>query len=186
MSSVAESQPISFSDFEQLREARAIIRHEADALIRLTKRLDLDFCTAAHTLYECTGSVIVSGIGKAGLIGQKIAAHVVFNGNAGSFLTSCRSRLTEISVACTPKMCCWRSPTAVKPRSCVVCCRSSNACESPWCRSRQAGPVRWGPTQRSRLPSDGCRRPDRMVSHRRQVRLPCWLWAMRWHSSSAE
>jgi len=86
MSSALDSQLISFGDFEQLREARAIIRHEADALIQLGNRLDLDFCTATHTLYECQGSVIVTGMGKAGLIGQKISATLSSTGTRAHFL----------------------------------------------------------------------------------------------------
>ena len=74
MSSAAQREIIPFSHVEQLREARSIIRHEADALVGLSSRLDADFCTAVDTLSRSTGSVIVTGMGKAGLIGQKIAA----------------------------------------------------------------------------------------------------------------
>jgi arabinose-5-phosphate isomerase len=86
MSSAAESQLIAFSDLEQIREARAIIQDEAAALNELAQRLDTDFCTAAYTLYECTGHVIVTGMGKAGLIGQKIAATLSSTGTPAHFL----------------------------------------------------------------------------------------------------
>ena len=40
----------------------------------MADRLDTRFCDAVGYLYRCRGSVIVSGMGKAGLVGQKIMA----------------------------------------------------------------------------------------------------------------
>ena len=73
MSSAAE-QYYPHSQFEQLRAGREIVRLEADALHELAGRLDAAFCAAADIIARCEGSVIVTGMGKAGLIGQKIAA----------------------------------------------------------------------------------------------------------------
>src|SRR5436190_1785564 len=70
----AASTPGPLSPFEQLRYAKQIIEIEAQALVGLAARLDTEFCRAVEELYHCPGSVIVTGIGKAGLIGQKIAA----------------------------------------------------------------------------------------------------------------
>ena len=77
---------IPFTQFDQLREAREIIRHEADALSELSKRLDTRFCEAVELILTCSGRVIVSGIGKAGLIGQKIAATLSSTGTPAHFL----------------------------------------------------------------------------------------------------
>jgi arabinose-5-phosphate isomerase len=74
------------SPFEQLRYAKQIIAMEAQALEGLTGRLDTDFCRAVEELYHCPGSVIVTGIGKAGLIGQKIAATLASTGTRSHFL----------------------------------------------------------------------------------------------------
>ena len=71
---------------EQLRYARQIIQLEAEALENLSRRLDTEFCRAANELYQCPGSVIVTGIGKAGLIGQKIAATLASTGTRSHFL----------------------------------------------------------------------------------------------------
>jgi arabinose-5-phosphate isomerase len=68
------------SPFEQLRYARQIIQQESQALGVLAKRLDNQFCRAVQYLYDCRGSVIVSGMGKAGLIGQKIMATLASTG----------------------------------------------------------------------------------------------------------
>jgi arabinose-5-phosphate isomerase len=74
------------SPFEQLSYARDILRLEAQALEKLASRLDANFSHATRLLYECTGSVIVTGIGKAGLIGQKISATLASTGTRSIFL----------------------------------------------------------------------------------------------------
>lgn len=72
--------------FEQLRFASQIIRQEGEALLQLVQRLDDGFCRAVDYLYTCRGSVIVSGMGKAGLIGQKVAATLASTGTRSHFL----------------------------------------------------------------------------------------------------
>jgi arabinose-5-phosphate isomerase len=80
MSMEAAAQPVPLSPFEQLRHARQIIQAESQSLVQVAKRLDGEFCRAVKHLYECRGNVIVSGIGKAGLIGQKIMATLASTG----------------------------------------------------------------------------------------------------------
>jgi len=74
------------SQLAQIRDARAIIQHEADALVRLSESLDSSFCDAIQLISESTGSVIVTGVGKAGLIGQKIVATLASTGTRSYFL----------------------------------------------------------------------------------------------------
>jgi len=71
---------------EQLRYARQIIEMESRALESLAGRLDASFCRAVDLIYRCAGSVLVSGMGKAGLIGQKIAATLASTGSRSHFL----------------------------------------------------------------------------------------------------
>lgn len=78
--------PQSLTPLEQLREARSILQDEADALRTLAQRLDASFCDAVQHIYDCRGSVIVTGIGKAGLIGQKIAATLSSTGTRSHFM----------------------------------------------------------------------------------------------------
>ena len=68
------------SPFEQINYARQIIQLEGQALEQLAKRLDTEFCRAVEELYHCPGSVIVTGMGKAGLVGQKLAATLASTG----------------------------------------------------------------------------------------------------------
>lgn len=86
MSSLPVAWPATLTPLEQLREARSVLRDEADALHALSQRLDAEFCVALQTLAETKGCVIVTGVGKAGLIGQKIAATLSSTGTRSYFL----------------------------------------------------------------------------------------------------
>jgi arabinose-5-phosphate isomerase len=80
----ASASPLS--PLEQIRYAREIIALEGDALATLAKRIDTEFPRAVDLLYGCRGSVITSGMGKAGLIAQKIAATLSSTGTRSNFL----------------------------------------------------------------------------------------------------
>jgi arabinose-5-phosphate isomerase len=86
MTSDAAARLSPLTPFEQLRYARDIIALEAQALDKIAHRLGPEFCDATRLLYECPGSVIVTGIGKAGLIGTKISATLASTGTRSIFL----------------------------------------------------------------------------------------------------
>ena len=86
MSMEARAAPDPLSPFEQLRYARRIVQLEAAALAKLAERLDDQFCRAVDLLYGCRGNVIAIGMGKAGLIAQKIAATLASTGTRSHFL----------------------------------------------------------------------------------------------------
>ena len=75
-----------FSKSEVLRFGREIIRTEADALKRLEGRLDEAFYRVVEMLYDLHGNLMVTGIGKAGLIGQKLVATFASTGTRAHFL----------------------------------------------------------------------------------------------------
>lgn len=66
--------------------ARQVIKAEAEAIDAVTPIVDASFAKAAEMIYNCTGSCIVSGIGKAGIIGQKISATMASTGTPSHFL----------------------------------------------------------------------------------------------------
>ena len=66
--------------------ARQVIKAEAEAIDSVTPIVDTSFARAADMIYSCTGSCIVSGIGKAGIIGQKISATMASTGTPSHFL----------------------------------------------------------------------------------------------------
>ncbi len=69
-----------------LEYARKVIRAEADAISSITPIVDASFKQACEMIYNCGGSCIVSGIGKAGIIGQKISATLASTGTPSHFL----------------------------------------------------------------------------------------------------
>jgi arabinose-5-phosphate isomerase len=86
MSTDAASCHRSLSTCEQLESARRILRAEGQAVLQLADTLSLDFCHAAERIAGCQGSVLVTGMGKAGLVGQKIAATLASTGTVSHFL----------------------------------------------------------------------------------------------------
>ena len=65
---------------------RRVLDIEARAVQALVQRLDGGFSEAVDLLYRCKGKVVVSGMGKSGLIGQKIAATLASTGTPSFFL----------------------------------------------------------------------------------------------------
>ncbi len=67
-------------------KAREVIRKEAEAVAQLEKKIDENFVKAVELILKCKGRVIVTGIGKSGIIGKKIAATLTSTGTASFFL----------------------------------------------------------------------------------------------------
>jgi arabinose-5-phosphate isomerase len=65
---------------------RQVLEIEAKAILSLMDRLDERFERAVHILHECRGRTIVTGMGKSGLIGRKIAATLASIGAPSAFL----------------------------------------------------------------------------------------------------
>jgi len=69
-----------------LEYARGVMSAEAEGIMSISPIVDEAFARAAEMIYNCTGSCIVSGIGKAGIIGQKISATLASTGTPSHFL----------------------------------------------------------------------------------------------------
>ena len=67
-------------------EARRVIRVEALALTAMAERIDASFERAIDLILGSSGRVIVSGMGKSGLVGQKIASTMASTGTPAFFL----------------------------------------------------------------------------------------------------
>jgi len=76
----------STSKNNSIAVAQRVLRIEADAIAGLIERLDARFEKAVDLLYRCTGRVVVTGLGKSGLIGRKIAATLASTGTPSLFL----------------------------------------------------------------------------------------------------
>lgn len=66
--------------------ARMILHAEAAAIERVSRLVDARFAQAVDCVLECRGSIVVSGVGKAGLIAQKLAATFASTGTRSHFL----------------------------------------------------------------------------------------------------
>lgn len=69
-----------------LETARKVLEIEAKALSELLGRLDERFVRAVDLLFGCQGRVVVAGMGKSGIIGQKISATLSSTGTPSFFL----------------------------------------------------------------------------------------------------
>lgn len=69
-----------------LGDGKRVLEIEARAVRALIDRLDDSFVKAVELLARCQGKVVVSGMGKSGLIGQKIAATLASTGTSSFFL----------------------------------------------------------------------------------------------------
>lgn len=69
-----------------IEEAQRVIRIEAEALQNLADSIDDNFRQAVELILSCHGRIIVTGMGKSGLIGQKIASTLSSTGTPSFFL----------------------------------------------------------------------------------------------------
>jgi arabinose-5-phosphate isomerase len=66
--------------------ARKVLRTEAAAILSLVDRLGAEFDHAVQVLFECRGRVVVTGMGKSGIICRKVAATLSSTGTPAFFL----------------------------------------------------------------------------------------------------
>ena len=66
--------------------AERVLRLEAEGILALTRRLDERFVRAVELMHGCAGRVIVTGVGKSGIMGLKIAATLASTGTPAHFL----------------------------------------------------------------------------------------------------
>ena len=69
-----------------LETARRVLKIEAQAIQDILARLDASFEKAVDVLFACKGRVVVSGMGKSGLVGRKISATLSSTGTPSFFL----------------------------------------------------------------------------------------------------
>ncbi|MGE4491388.1 MAG: SIS domain-containing protein, partial [Syntrophotalea sp.] len=69
-----------------LDTAKRVLEIEAEAIMALCRRLDGRFVAAVDMILACRGRVVITGMGKSGLICQKIAATMASTGTPAFFL----------------------------------------------------------------------------------------------------
>ena len=81
-----------------LERARDTLKIEIAGLERLIERLDPQFEEAVNLLFACQGKVILAGMGKSGLIAQKIAATLTSTGTPSLFLHAGESSHGDLGI----------------------------------------------------------------------------------------
>ncbi len=71
-----------------LEEGRKTLRLEAEAILEMASRLDASFEEAVDLIVHCKGRVVVTGMGKSGLIGQKIASTLASTGTPALYMNA--------------------------------------------------------------------------------------------------
>jgi len=70
----------------ELQAGRRVLELEARALGRLAKELDANFAIAVDILYRVRGKIVVTGMGKSGHVGNKVAATLASTGTLAMFV----------------------------------------------------------------------------------------------------
>jgi arabinose-5-phosphate isomerase len=71
---------------DAIRQAREVLQIEAESILQLIDKVGPSFAKAVDLIYRSKGRVIVTGIGKSGLIGKKIVATLTSTGTQALFL----------------------------------------------------------------------------------------------------
>lgn len=69
-----------------LKWAKEVLDIEAEGIVNLKNNLSNDFLEAVGLLYQCKGRIVVTGMGKAGIIGQKFSATLSSTGSSSFWL----------------------------------------------------------------------------------------------------
>lgn len=79
------------TEFDLLEYGRSGLREEANALLTAAARIDEEFKTAVDLVHHCQGKVILTGVGKSGIVAHKIAATMACAGIPAFFLHAAES-----------------------------------------------------------------------------------------------
>lgn len=79
-------QTVFMKEDELIQSAKEVFDIEANSILRLKERQGQEFVDAINILYGSKGKVVVTGMGKSGLIGKKIAATLCSTGTPAVFL----------------------------------------------------------------------------------------------------
>jgi arabinose-5-phosphate isomerase len=81
-----------------LELAKKVLKTEADAILGVMERLNADFVRAVEMLAECRGKVVISGMGKSGIICRKIAATMASTGTPAVFMHPAEAKHGDLGI----------------------------------------------------------------------------------------
>ncbi|GAI12673.1 unnamed protein product, partial [marine sediment metagenome] len=79
-------------------EGKGVLNQEAEGLREVAGKLDENFAKAVKLLSECQGKAIVTGIGKSGIVGRKIASTLASTGKPAFFLHASEARHGDLGM----------------------------------------------------------------------------------------
>ena len=167
---------MTFDGKRALARGKQVLELEAEAVRLLAEALHgPPFLRACELLLNCSGRVVVSGMGKAGLVGQKISATLASTGTPSSVPASLARRCMATSAGFGLRQTwCSHSPRAVAPGRLCSCSALSARSAPP--SSRSASPPSSRARQRRRLRARTRRarpRPARSASPRPSAPPSC-------------
>lgn len=96
---------LTSSNFDLIETARRVLRIEAAALEQMARELPDDFSAVVDAILQTTGRVIVSGVGKSGHIGNKIAATLASTGTPASFVHATEASHGDLGMVTAADFC---------------------------------------------------------------------------------
>lgn len=83
-----------------IQEGKKILQQEANALRAMSKRLDENFAKTVELILASKSKIIISGMGKSGIIGQKIAATLSSTGTTAVFMHPAEAAHGDLGIVC--------------------------------------------------------------------------------------
>lgn len=83
---------IDKSEPSDIEYGKNVLIHEAEAIKKLVSNIDNSFQNAVDLTFRCKGRTVVTGVGKAGIIGQKISATLASTGSPSYWIHSSEAR----------------------------------------------------------------------------------------------
>jgi len=85
-------------DAQWLQDARTVLRMEASAIEAVALALDGDFCRAVQAILQLNGRLVVVGMGKSGIMAQKIAATFASTGTPAFFVHAAEAQHGDLGM----------------------------------------------------------------------------------------
>jgi arabinose-5-phosphate isomerase len=82
-----------------VQQAKEVLRIEAEAILQTMEKVDDAFVRAVEVIHEASGKVIVTGMGKSGLVGRKVASTLASTGTPAFFLHSAEAYHGDMGMA---------------------------------------------------------------------------------------
>jgi len=84
-----------------IERAQEIIRQEAEALLRLSEHIGTGIAEAVELIYHSKGKVVVMGVGKSGMVGQKMASSLASTGTPAIFVHASEAMHGDLGMVST-------------------------------------------------------------------------------------